>query len=72
MGDPGMENNFTKYTQIAEMLKVLAHPVRLCIVKGLLDAGECNVTYMQECLYPSVYCISAFTETEICWNCGRQ
>lgn len=45
-----MDNNFTKYTKIAEMLKVLAHPVRLCIVKGLLDAGECNVTYMQECL----------------------
>ncbi len=45
-----MDKNFAKYTEIAEMLKVLAHPVRLCIVKGLLDNGECNVTYMQECL----------------------
>lgn len=45
-----MDNNFTKYYEIAEMLKVLAHPVRLCIVKGLLDAGESNVTHMQECL----------------------
>lgn len=45
-----MDNNFAKYTKIAEMLKVLAHPVRLCIVKGLLENGECNVTYMQECL----------------------
>lgn len=34
----------------AELLKVLAHPVRLCIVKGLLENGECNVTYMQSCL----------------------
>jgi len=24
--------------------------VRLCIVKGLLEKGECNVTYMQDCL----------------------
>ena len=32
------------------MLKVLAHPVRLCIVKGLMENGGCNVTYMQECL----------------------
>lgn len=34
----------------AELLKVLAHPVRLCIVKGLLENGGCNVTYMQNCL----------------------
>lgn len=32
------------------MLKVLAHPVRICIVKGLLDKGECNVSHMQNCL----------------------
>lgn len=45
-----MEKDFEKYNEIAEMLKVLAHPVRLCIVKGLLENGECNVTYMQNCL----------------------
>lgn len=45
-----MDKNLTKYTKIAEMLKVLAHPVRLCIVEGLMDHGECNVTYMQTCL----------------------
>lgn len=33
----------------AEILKVIAHPVRLCIIKGLMDE-ECNVTTMQECL----------------------
>lgn len=31
-------------------LKVLAHPVRLCIVKGLQEKGECNVSHMQSCL----------------------
>ena len=38
-----------KYTAASEMLKVLAHPVRLCIVRGLMD-NQCNVTKMQECL----------------------
>lgn len=42
-------NDFTKYEEKAELLKVLAHPVRLCIVKGLMEK-ECNVSYMQECL----------------------
>lgn len=45
-----MNNNFEEYNEKAEILKVLAHPVRLCIVKGLLEKGECNVTYMQNCL----------------------
>jgi ArsR family transcriptional regulator len=38
------------YNDTAEWLKVLAHPVRLCILHGLLDKGECNVGYIQECL----------------------
>ncbi|SHI73179.1 ArsR/SmtB family transcription factor [Parasporobacterium paucivorans] len=46
-----MENDYQKYSETAEMLKVLAHPVRLCIVNGLLKKGECNVTYMQECMH---------------------
>ncbi|OPJ59594.1 ArsR/SmtB family transcription factor [Clostridium oryzae] len=45
-----MEKDFMKYNEKAELLKVLAHPVRLCIVKGLLETGECNVTHMQNCL----------------------
>lgn len=45
-----MTNNFKEYDEKAEILKVLAHPVRLCIVKGLLEKGKCNVTYMQNCL----------------------
>lgn len=34
----------------AELLKALAHPIRLCIVRGLLESGSCNVTTMQSCL----------------------
>lgn len=45
-----MEKNFETYAQAADLLKALAHPVRLCIVKGIIDNGSCNVTYMQECL----------------------
>lgn len=45
-----MDYDFSKYNEVAEILKVLAHPVRLCIVNGLLVSGECNVTYMQNCL----------------------
>jgi DNA-binding transcriptional ArsR family regulator len=38
------------YTEHSELLKALAHPVRLCIVRGLLEKGSCNVTTMCECL----------------------
>lgn len=45
-----MDNNFRAYNQTAETLKALAHPVRLCIIKGLLEKGSCNVSFMQDCL----------------------
>ncbi|KEJ04163.1 transcriptional regulator [Clostridium botulinum A2B7 92] len=45
-----MDNDYAKYNDIAELLKVLSHPVRICIVKGLLEKGECNVSHMQNCL----------------------
>lgn len=38
------------YEDAAELLKALAHPVRLCIVKGLSENGPCNVTNMYDCL----------------------
>lgn len=41
--------DLSKYNDKAELLKVLAHPVRLCIVRGLMDK-ECNVSHMQDCL----------------------
>lgn len=45
-----MDTDYSKYTETAELLKVLAHPVRLCIVNGLIENGGCNVSHMQECL----------------------
>lgn len=45
-----MDNNFKAYNETADILKALAHPVRLCIVRGLLEKGTCNVSHMQECL----------------------
>jgi predicted transcriptional regulator len=44
-----MENNLGYY-DAAEFLKAIAHPVRLCILKGLLEKGQCNVSYIQNCL----------------------
>lgn len=37
------------YEKKADKLKVLAHPHRLCIVKGLIDK-KCNVSRIQECM----------------------
>lgn len=41
--------DFSKYDEKAEKIKALAHPHRLCIVKGLIE-NHCNVTKIQECL----------------------
>jgi DNA-binding transcriptional ArsR family regulator len=45
-----VESNYKEYEEVSEFLKVLAHPVRLCIVKNLLEKGSCNVTNMHSCL----------------------
>ena len=45
-----MKNQIEEYRKLADRLKVLAHPVRLCIVSGLLQNGSCNVSHMQDCL----------------------
>lgn len=34
----------------AKILKALSHPTRLCIVKGLMGVGSCNVSNLQQCL----------------------
>ncbi|MDM5277431.1 metalloregulator ArsR/SmtB family transcription factor [Paenibacillus silvae] len=39
-----------EFIQQAEWLKAIAHPVRLCILQGLIEKGSCNVTDMQYCL----------------------
>lgn len=33
-----------------EILKALAHPARLCIVRNLHYKGKCNVTNIQHCM----------------------
>jgi DNA-binding transcriptional ArsR family regulator len=43
-----MKNN-SKFIQKSELLKALAHPTRLCIIKGLMEK-ESNVTHIQKCL----------------------
>lgn len=45
-----VDSNYKQYEEVAEFLKVLAHPVRICIVKNLLEKGCCNVTNMHSCL----------------------
>ncbi len=37
------------YEKKADKIKALAHPHRLCIVKGLIE-NKCNVTKIQDCL----------------------
>lgn len=34
----------------AEILKAIAHPVRLCIVNGLICENGCNVSKIHSCL----------------------
>ena len=43
-----MKKNFDKLEDTAELLKVMAHPIRLRIVKNLIDNGPANVGSMQE------------------------
>lgn len=45
-----MDSNYKNYNEAAELLKVIAHPVRMCILNGLINKGKCNVGYMQNCL----------------------
>lgn len=42
-------NDIKAYEDRAELLKALAHPVRLCIVHGLME-NQCNVNTIRECL----------------------
>ncbi len=42
----------------ASLLKVLSNPVRLCIIKELIDRGESNVSTVQHCLDTSQSTVS--------------
>ncbi|SFL38930.1 ArsR/SmtB family transcription factor [Halanaerobium salsuginis] len=45
-----LEANFKVLETEANILKAIAHPIRLAIVKGLLAEEGCNVSEMQDCL----------------------
>ncbi|MGB7594964.1 MAG: metalloregulator ArsR/SmtB family transcription factor [Erysipelotrichaceae bacterium] len=53
-----MEYDIALYTKKSELLKALAHPIRLCIVRGLMTQGSCNVAHMEECLNVSQSAVS--------------
>ncbi len=42
--------DFKQLETTSDLLKALAHPVRLCIVRGLTTNGPCNVSNMHSCL----------------------
>jgi DNA-binding transcriptional ArsR family regulator len=42
----------------ASLLKALSNPVRLCIVRELLERDKCNVSSMQNCLQMSQSTVS--------------
>ena len=46
----------------AELLKAIAHPVRLCLTRKLYENGKCNVTYFTDCLETSQSNISQHLE----------
>lgn len=43
-----MQIDFQKLERESEFFKALANPIRLCILKGLMEKEECNCTVMQE------------------------
>ena len=53
-----MDSEAIRYEEKAELLKALAHPLRLRIVRGLLICGCRNVSCMEEKTGQSQSCIS--------------
>ncbi len=45
-----METKYQPLERESEFLKALANPVRLCILKKLLNKEECNGNELQRCL----------------------
>ncbi|MGE5556995.1 MAG: ArsR/SmtB family transcription factor [Bacillota bacterium] len=48
MKDP--YGNADNLGELADLLKAIAHPARLCILRGLAAGGENNVSHMQHCM----------------------
>ncbi len=45
-----VKRNFKQIEEKAELLKAISHPVRLCIVTGLMSDKGCNVSKIKGCL----------------------
>ena len=45
-----MDKENERVLELADKLKALAHPARLCMVKKLYEHGECNVSYFVDCM----------------------
>lgn len=45
-----MNKDIKQYEEIADLLKAISHPARICIIRGLMNKGSCNVSYMKDCL----------------------
>ena len=45
-----VKKNFKLIEQQAELLKAISHPIRLCIVNGLMSEKGCNVSKIEGCL----------------------
>lgn len=45
-----LNKDFELLRDKAEKLKAVAHPVRLCILRGLIRKGNCDVSFIKECL----------------------
>ncbi|WP_207666032.1 ArsR/SmtB family transcription factor [Thermohalobacter berrensis] len=43
-------DKMSDFERKAEILKAISHPIRLCIVKGLIEEEGKNVTNIQNCL----------------------
>ena len=45
-----VKKDFARIEEQAELLKAISHPIRLCIVTGLMSDKGCNVTKIKGCL----------------------
>lgn len=58
MDNKDLELRKQEYEEKASLLKVMSNPIRLCILHKLLIKGECNVSYLTECLCASQSTVS--------------
>jgi len=45
-----VDTEYHQYESRAELIKAMAHPMRLCILKGLKDTPNLSVSEMHTCL----------------------